>query len=63
MRRWMPYNAIESSESFHIWFEGAVTISRAGVQVLFAILKVRGISIGSTRYLTLRPERFGLEIG
>jgi len=61
--RWMPYNAIETSESFRIWFEDALTISRAGVQVPFAILNARGTPIGSTRYLTLRPEHRGLEIG
>ena len=59
----MPYNAIGTSESFRIWFEDAMAISRAGVQVPFAIVNARGIPVGSTRYLTLRPEHRGLEIG
>jgi RimJ/RimL family protein N-acetyltransferase len=62
--RWMPYNAIETPESFRTWFEDAVAVSKAGSQVAFAILDAHtGALIGSTRYLTLRPEHRGLEIG
>ena len=62
--RWMPYNAIETSESFHAWFEDAIAVSETGAQVAFATLDARtGAPVGSTRYLTLRPEHRGLEIG
>jgi N-acetyltransferase len=62
--RWMPYNAIETPESFRIWFEDAVAVSKAGTQAAFAILDARtGVPIGGTRYLTLRPEHRGLKIG
>jgi RimJ/RimL family protein N-acetyltransferase len=62
--RWMPYNAIETPESFRTWFADAIAVSEAGIQVPFTILGARtGALIGSTRYLTLRPEHRGLEIG
>jgi RimJ/RimL family protein N-acetyltransferase len=62
--RWMPYNAIETPESFHAWFEYAVAASVSGTQAAFAIREVHTHTlIGSTRYLTLRPEHRGLEIG
>ena len=62
--RWMPFNAIEAPGSFRAWFEDAVTASEAGEQVAFAILNVRSETpIGSSRYLNLRPEHRGLEIG
>ena len=62
--RWMPFNAIEAPGSFRAWFEDAVAASEAGEQVAFAILNVRSETpIGSSRYLNLRPEHRGLEIG
>jgi len=60
----MPYNAIETPEGFRLWFEDAVAVSKAGAQAAFTIFDVcTGVPIGSTRYLTLRPEHRGLEIG
>jgi RimJ/RimL family protein N-acetyltransferase len=62
--RWMSYNAVESPESFHAWFEEALRASKAGEEAAFAILSAEsGKLIGSTRYLTIRPEHRGLEIG
>lgn len=62
--RWLPRNAIESREIFHDWLEEAVAASEAGTQTAFATLDARtGAAIDSTRYLTLRPEHRGLEIG
>ena len=62
--RWMPYDASETSESFHIWFEDAVAASETGAQAAFATLDAQtGAPLGSTRYLALRPEHRGLEIG
>jgi N-acetyltransferase len=62
--RWMSYNAVESSETFHAWFEDAMRAGEAGEEAAFAILSAEsGKPIGSTRYLTVRPEHRGLEIG
>jgi N-acetyltransferase len=62
--RWMSYNAVESADTFHDWFESALRTSKAGEEAAFAILSAEsGKAIGSTRYLTLRPEHRGLEIG
>ena len=62
--RWMSYNAVESPETFHGWFEEALRASKAGEEAAFAILSAgSGKPIGSTRYLTIRPEHRGLEIG
>lgn len=69
--RWMPFPAGDgahypaaSRESFRLWFDDALARSEAGTEGAFATLDARtGESIGSTRYLALRPEHRGLEIG
>ncbi len=62
--RWMPHDASESRETFHDWFEDALARSEAGTEAAFATLGARsGEPVGSTRYLALRPEHRGLEIG
>jgi N-acetyltransferase len=62
--RWMPVNAIESRETFARWFAEALERTAAGLEQAFAILELHtGVPVGSTRYLALRPEHRGLEIG
>ncbi|MDQ3861923.1 MAG: GNAT family N-acetyltransferase [Actinomycetota bacterium] len=62
--RWMPYDASESGESFHAWLEDALAASSAGREAAFATVDAgTGEPVGSTRYLALRPEHGGLEIG
>jgi RimJ/RimL family protein N-acetyltransferase len=62
--RWLPWNAAADRESFHHWLEDALGRRDAGLEVPFAVVERRsGKAIGSTRYLTLRPEHRGLEIG
>ncbi len=62
--RYMPWNAAASRETFHAWLEDALERTRAGLDIAFATLDAAtGRPIGSTRYLGLRPEHRGLEIG
>ena len=62
--RWMPYDAGGSRERFHAWLEDALAASSAGTEAAFATVDAgTGEPVGSTRYLSLRPEHRGLEIG
>jgi N-acetyltransferase len=62
--RWMPYDPSGSRESFRAWLEDALAASSAGTEAAFATVDVAtGEPVGSTRYLALRPEHRGLEIG
>ena len=62
--RWMPYDAGGSRQRFHAWLEEALAASSAGTEAAFATVDAgTGEPVGSTRYLFLRPEHRGLEIG
>jgi len=58
---WSP---IDASAEFDLWFEHALAQRASGEAVPFATLAAAtGAPIGSTRFLTLRPEHRSLEIG
>jgi RimJ/RimL family protein N-acetyltransferase len=60
----MFLDASRDLEAFRRYFEAALANAEAGIEVPFATLDARtGEPIGSTRFLTLRPEHRGLEIG
>lgn len=62
--RWLPCDASRSRAAFRGWFEEALAASEEGKEVAFATLDARsGKIVGSTRYLALRPEHKGLEVG
>ena len=62
--RWLPHDASESRGAFGSWLEEALAASGVGREAAFATLDARsGRPIGSTRYLSLRPEHRGVEIG
>jgi RimJ/RimL family protein N-acetyltransferase len=54
----------DSREYFSAWFSASLADSRAGREGVFATVdRASGEPIGSTRYLNLREEHRGLEIG
>jgi RimJ/RimL family protein N-acetyltransferase len=59
--RWMHADS-SGDEAFARWFAEALDVGARGVEAPFAVV-VGGEAVGSTRYLTLRPEHAGLEIG
>jgi RimJ/RimL family protein N-acetyltransferase len=61
--RWMTAPAHEP-EGFEPWLEAALAAAEQGTEAPFAILlRESGDPVGSTRFMTLRPEHRGLEIG
>jgi N-acetyltransferase len=61
--RWTTAPADEP-ETFAAWLDAALAAAEAGREAPYAILlRETGEPVGSSRYLTLRPEHRGLEIG
>jgi N-acetyltransferase len=61
--RWMTAPAHEP-EGFGPWLEATLAAAEEGTEAPFAILlRESGDPVGSTRFMTLRPEHRGLEIG
>jgi RimJ/RimL family protein N-acetyltransferase len=61
--RWMTVHGYEH-ETFTRWLDATLEAGREGREVPFAIVPHKtGRAVGSTRYMTLRPEHRGLEIG
>ncbi len=60
----MPVDPSGDEALFHAWLDDALALAARGEQQPFAVLDAgTGRAIGSTRYLSLRPEHRGLEIG
>jgi RimJ/RimL family protein N-acetyltransferase len=60
----MPVDPHGDDELFDRWLEDALSSVESGEHVPFAVLSAEdGRALGSTRYLSLRPEHRGLEIG
>jgi RimJ/RimL family protein N-acetyltransferase len=61
--RWMTVHGHEP-DVFTSWFEAALQAAAEGREAPFAVrLRTTGELAGSTRYMSLRPEHRGLEIG
>ena len=61
--RWMQVDA-SRPEGFEQWFGHALREAEAGAESPFVTVdRDSGRALGSTRYLTLRPEHRGVEIG
>jgi N-acetyltransferase len=62
--RWLPIERPADRAAFHSWLEEALARRQAALDIPFAVVdRASGKAIGSTRYLTLRPEHRGIEIG
>jgi N-acetyltransferase len=60
----MPVDPSGDAAAFHTWLEDALALAARGEQQPFTVLDAATEQpLGSTRYLTLRPEHRGLEIG
>jgi len=61
---WMFLDAARNRDVFHSYIQAALANAADGEEVPFATLDAAtGEPIGSTRFLALRPEHRGLEIG
>jgi RimJ/RimL family protein N-acetyltransferase len=61
--RWMQVDA-STEDGFDVWFRHALRNAETGTEVPFATVdRESGRVLGSTRFLTLRPEHRGVEIG
>lgn len=61
---WMFVDAGASPEAFRRYLDAALATAASGTEVPFVTLDAAtGEPIGSTRFLALRPEHRGLEIG
>jgi N-acetyltransferase len=63
--RWLALaGAPPSRETLAAWLEQSLAVSAAGRECAFAtVWRATGRVIGSTRFMALRPEHRGLEIG
>jgi N-acetyltransferase len=61
---YMPVDPSRSLEALSSWIETALRARAQGQQMPFAIVDARsGKVIGSTRYLSITPQDYGIEIG
>lgn len=61
---WVRSNPCTTIDATRQWMQTALDNAAEGIEVPFAIIdKVSGQLVGSTRYLTIRPNDHGLEIG
>jgi RimJ/RimL family protein N-acetyltransferase len=62
--RWLPIAQPTTDEAFASWLDAALANAEAGIEVPFAQLRASdGTPVGSTRFLAIRPEHDGVEIG
>jgi N-acetyltransferase len=62
--RWTRLDLAGVPNAFERWFERSLAAGERGEEAPFATLeRASGRIVGSTRYMTLRPEHRGLEIG
>jgi RimJ/RimL family protein N-acetyltransferase len=61
---YMPVDPSQSLEALSSWIDTALRARAQGQQMPFAIVNtLSGKAIGSTRYLSITPQDYGIEIG
>jgi RimJ/RimL family protein N-acetyltransferase len=61
---WLPIAQPTTEEAFDAWLDAALANAAAGLEVPFAQLRASdGAPVGGTRFLAIRPEHDGVEIG
>jgi RimJ/RimL family protein N-acetyltransferase len=62
--RWLSVVQPQTREAWSLWMEDALAEAAAGTMIPFAtVSQATGRPIGSTRYLSIRPEHRSVEIG
>jgi RimJ/RimL family protein N-acetyltransferase len=62
--RFMPYGYMRAEDDVRKWVEGVLSHAAEGTDVPFAVIHLEsGRVAGATRYMEIRPEHNGLEIG
>jgi N-acetyltransferase len=62
--RWLSILQPQAPGELHAWLEDALAHAAAGTELPFATIRQSdGVVVGSTRFLSLRPEHRSLEIG
>ena len=62
--RYLPYGNIQTEEQMRSWVRELLNRRTLGADLPFAVMHLEtNRAVGSTRYLDIRPEHRGLEIG
>lgn len=62
--QYMLYGSIHTHDQIRAWIQDLLDRQKAGTDLPFAVVLLKtGRAIGATRYLEIRPEHRGLEIG
>ncbi len=62
--RYMPYGQMRNEEDIRGWVRHMLALQARGTDLPFAVIDLSsGCVAGATRYLEIRPEHRGLEIG
>ena len=60
----MPYGFMKSEQDIRVWVRGVLGHAAEGTDLPFAVIHLASGNVaGATRYMEIRPEHRGLEIG
>lgn len=62
--QYMPYGLMHGQDDLRRWVRGVLEHAAAGTDLPFAVIHIAsGRVVGATRFMEIRPEHRGLEIG